>query len=69
MLSDRYETPFHMAGYAMVEALWECDAERVALNACYHDMSWYRGTVAFLGRVARRCSGNFVEQGWLTISM
>ena len=66
MLSDRYETPFHMAGYAMVEALWECDAERVALNACYHDTSWYRGTVAFLEEAGFDVvwAGNFVDQGW-----
>ena len=66
MLSDRYETPFHMAGYTMVEALWECDAEKVALNACYHDTSWYRGTVAFLAEAGFDVvwAGNFVDQGW-----
>ena len=32
MLSDRYETPFHMAGYAMVEALRDQNVEKVALT-------------------------------------
>ncbi len=35
-LSDKYETPFHMSGYAMVEALRALNVEKVALNAAYH---------------------------------
>lgn len=66
MLSDRYETPFHMAGYAMVEALRDQNVEKVALNACYHDRSWYQGTVGFLREAGFDVvwAGNFVDQGW-----
>ncbi|SVD91320.1 uncharacterized protein METZ01_LOCUS444174, partial [marine metagenome] len=48
MLSEKYDTPFHMAGYAMVEALWDQNIEKVALNAAYHHRDWWQGTVAFL---------------------
>ena len=66
MLSEKYETPFHMAGYAMVEALRELGAERVALNACYHPGSWYKGTVGFLEEAGFDVvwAGNFHDQGW-----
>ena len=66
MLSDRYETPFHMAGYAMVEALRDIGAEKVALNACYHRDSWYKGTVGFLKEAGFDVvwAGNFFDQGW-----
>ncbi|NOD64831.1 MULTISPECIES: hypothetical protein [unclassified Ruegeria] len=66
MLSDKYETPFHMAGYAMVEALREIGAEKVALNACYHTNSWYMGTVGFLKEAGFDVvwAGNFFDQGW-----
>ena len=50
MLSDRYDTPFHMAGYAMVEALRDQNVEKVALNACYHDPT---GIKARLGSCRR----------------
>ena len=66
MLSDKYQTPFHMAGYAMVEALRDLGAEKVALNACYHRDTWYRGTVGFLQEAGFDViwAGNFVDQGW-----
>ena len=66
MLSDKYETPFHMAGYAMVEALREIGAEKVALNACYHTHSWYQGTVGFLKEAGFDVvwARNFFDQGW-----
>lgn len=65
-LSERYQTPFHMAGYAMVEALRELNVEKVALNACYHRPSWYQGTVGFLKEAGFDVlwAGNFVDQGW-----
>jgi hypothetical protein len=68
MLSDRYETPFHMAGYAMVEALRDQNIEKIALNACYHDRSWYQGTVGFLQEAGFDVvwAGNFVDQGWFS---
>ena len=66
MLSDKYETPFHMAGYAMVEALRDQNVEKVALNACYHRDSWYKGTVSFLKEAGFDVTwaGNFHDQGW-----
>lgn len=65
-ISDTYETPFHMAGYAMVEALRALNVEKVALNACYHRQSWYSGTVGFLVEAGFDVvwAGNFVDQGW-----
>lgn len=66
MLSDRYQTPFHMAGYAMVEALRDRDIEKVALNAAYHPRPWWRGTVDFLEEAGFDVlwAGNFHDQGW-----
>ena len=68
MLSDKYETPFHMAGYAMVEALIDQNVEKVALNACYHRDSWYQGTVGFLQEAGFDVvwAGNFHDQGWFS---
>lgn len=65
-LSETYETPFHMAGYCMVEALRELNIEKVALNACYHRPDWYQGTVGFLREAGFDVvwAGNFVDQGW-----
>ena len=65
-LSETYETPFHMAGYAMVEALRDRNVEKVALNAAYHRPDWWRGTVAFLREAGFDVlwAGNFHDQGW-----
>ncbi|MEM7074577.1 MAG: hypothetical protein AAF484_05790 [Pseudomonadota bacterium] len=65
-LSDRYELQFHMAGYAMVEALRELGVEKVALNAVYHWPEWWQGTVGFLKDAGFDViwAGNFVDQGW-----
>lgn len=66
MLGDKYNTPFHMAGYAMIEALRDRNVETVALNACYHRDTWYQGTVGFLKEAGFNVvwAGNFVDQGW-----
>ena len=66
MLSDKYQTPFHMAGYAMVEALRDQNVEKVARNACYHRDSWYKGTAGFLQEAGFDVlwAGNFYDQGW-----
>lgn len=66
MLSEKYETPFHMAGYAMVEALRDRNIEKVALNAVYHAHPWYQGTVDFLKEAGFDVvwAGNFLDQGW-----
>jgi maleate cis-trans isomerase len=65
-LSERYETQFHMAGYAMVEALRAMNVEKVALNAAYHWPDWWQGTVGFLQEAGFDVlwAGNFVDQGW-----
>lgn len=65
-LSDKYETPFHMAGYAMVEALRAMNVEKVALNGVYHWPDWWQGTVGFLKEAGFDVvwAGNFVDQGW-----
>ncbi len=66
MLSDSYETPFHMAGYAMIEALRDRNIEKVALNAAYHHPGWWQGTVNFLKEAGFDVvwAGNFQDQGW-----
>lgn len=65
-MSDTYQTRFHMAGYAMVEALRELNVERVALNAAYHHPDWWQGTVGFLREAGFDVlwAGNFHDQGW-----
>ena len=65
-MSDTYETPFHMAGYAMVEALRDLNVQRVALNGAYHHPDWWQGTVGFLREAGFDViwAGNFHDQGW-----
>ena len=65
-LSDKYGVPFHMAGYAMVEALREIGAEKVALNGAYHWPEWWQGTAGFLREAGFDVlwAGNFHDQGW-----
>ncbi|WP_214652605.1 hypothetical protein [Ruegeria lacuscaerulensis] len=65
-LSDKYGIQFHMAGYAMVEALREMNVEKVALNAAYHWPEWWQGTVGFLQEAGFDVlyAGNFHDQGW-----
>lgn len=65
-LSEKYQTRFHMAGYAMVEALRAMNVEKVALNAAYHWPDWWQGTVGFLREAGFDVlwAGNFVDQGW-----
>lgn len=65
-LSDTYGLAFHMAGYALVEALRSMNVEKVALNAVYHWPEWWEGTVGFLKEAGFDVlwAGNFVDQGW-----
>ncbi|WP_170377885.1 hypothetical protein [Ruegeria atlantica] len=65
-LSDKYGSQFHMAGYAMIEALREMNVEKVALNAAYHWPEWWQGTVGFLQEAGFDVlyAGNFHDQGW-----
>ena len=65
-ISETYEAPFHMAGFAMVEALRALNVEKVALNAVYHWPDWWHGTAEFLREAGFDVlwAGNFVDQGW-----
>ena len=47
-VSETYETPFHMAGYCLVEGLRELGAEKVALNSVYYWPDWRDGIARFL---------------------
>ncbi|MEM7188289.1 MAG: hypothetical protein AAF439_01640 [Pseudomonadota bacterium] len=65
-LSEKHGLHFHMAGYAMVEALRAINAEKVALNAAYHWPEWWQGTAGFLREAGFDVlwAGNFHDQGW-----
>ena len=65
-LSEKYGVRFHMAGYAMIEALRAMNVDKVALNAAYHWPEWWRGTVWFLrdAGIDVLWAGNFQDQGW-----
>ncbi|MEM7209929.1 MAG: hypothetical protein AAF434_19065 [Pseudomonadota bacterium] len=65
-VSDKYETPLHMAGYALVEALREIGAEKIALNGVYHWPDWWQGKARYLRDAGFDVvwAGNFVDQGF-----
>lgn len=65
-LSERYETPFHMAGLTLVEACRAQGYEKVALNSVYFWPDWRDGVVRFLRSAGLDVVwyGNFVDQGW-----
>ncbi len=67
-LSLRHGIEFHMAGYAMVEALRAINVEKVALNAVYHWPDWWQGTAGFLREAGFDVvwAGNFVDQGFFS---
>ncbi len=54
-LSETLATPFHVAGYAMVEALRMFNAEKVALIAVHHWPDWrqWNHAVAYVGHGGR----------------
>ena len=56
---------FHMAGYAMVEALRAMNVEKVGLNSAYHWPDWWQNG-GFLREAGFDVlwAGNFVDQGW-----
>jgi len=64
-LSDKYETPFHMAGMCLVEGLLELNVERITVNAVYYWPDWRDGIVRFLKEAGFDVLyyGNFVDQG------
>lgn len=64
-LSDTYETPFHMAGMCLVEALQDLNISRIALNSVYFWPDWRDGVVRFLRSAGIEVVyyGNFVDLG------
>ena len=65
-ISERYETPFHMAGYCLVEALRELNVEKIALNSVYYWPDWRDGIARFLREAGFDLlyAGNFVDMGF-----
>jgi len=66
-ISERYETPFHMAGMTLVDAALALGAERIALNSVYYWPDWRDGLAGFLrsGGFDVQYAGNFVDLGLL----
>lgn len=64
-VSDMYETPFHMAGMCLVEALQAMNIEKIALNAVYYWPDWRDGIARFLREAGFDLLyvGNFVDLG------
>ena len=64
-ISDTYQTPFHMAGYCLVEGLRELGAEKIALNSVYYWPDWRDGIARFLKQAGFDLIyyGNFVDLG------
>ncbi len=67
-ISEKYETPFHMAGYCVVEALRQIGAKRIALNSVYYWPDWRDGYARFLRQAGFDLAyvGNFVDQGFFS---
>ncbi len=65
-MTERYETPLHMAGLTLVEACEAMGYERVALNSAYFWPDWRDGVVRFLrsADIDVVWAGNFVDQGF-----
>ena len=64
-MAETYETPLHMAGFCLIEALREIGAEKIAHNAVYYWPDWRDGIARFLGEAGLdlASSGNFVDLG------
>lgn len=64
-VSETYETPFHMAGYCLVEGLRELGVEKIALNSVYYWPDWRDGLANFLRQAGFDLLyvGNFVDLG------
>lgn len=64
-LSETCETPFHMAGYCLVEGLRELGVEKIALNSVYYWPDWRDGIARFLRQAGFDLlyAGNFVDLG------
>lgn len=66
-ISERYQTPFHMAGLTLVDAARELDATKIALNSVYYWPDWRDGLARFLrsADLDVQYAGNFVDLGML----
>lgn len=64
--SDKFETPFHMAGMCVVEGLRALGVTRVALNAVYYWPDWRDGIARFIREAGFDLvyAGNFVDQSF-----
>ncbi len=64
-MSERYETPLHMAGLTLVEACQAMGYERIVLNSAYFWPDWRDGVVRFLrsADIDVVWFGNFVDLG------
>lgn len=65
-ICDTYETPFHMAGYCLVEGLRQLNVEKIALNSVYYWPDWRDGITRFLKEAGFDVVyyGNFVDLGF-----
>ena len=65
-VSNKYETPFHMAGLCLVQGLRELNIEKIALNSVYYWPDWRDGIARFLRDAGFDILyvGNFVDQGF-----
>jgi maleate cis-trans isomerase len=65
-MTDNYQTPLHMAGMCLVEALEELNVEKIALNSVYYWPDWRDGISRFLKDAGFDLVyfGNFVDQGF-----
>ena len=65
-MTEKYETPLHMAGLTLVQACEAMGYEKVALNSVYFWPDWRDGVVRFLRSAGIDIVwyGNFVDQGW-----
>ena len=64
-MEDTYQTPLHMAGMCLVEAIQALNVEKVALNSVYFWPDWRDGIARFLREAGIDLVyvGNFVDQG------
>lgn len=66
-MTEKYETPLHMAGLCLVDGLRELGAEKIAVNAVYYWPDWRDGITRFLRDAGFDVlySGNFVDHGMI----
>ncbi|MEL6279718.1 MAG: hypothetical protein AAFQ73_13710 [Pseudomonadota bacterium] len=64
-MADTYETPLHMAGMSLVDALRAMNVEKIALNSVYYWPDWRDGIARFLRDAGFDLlyAGNFVDLG------